>query len=518
MFSKFKNEILSTGGSGYSVGAAVTTWLYSPMVYHYKNNHNRTYFTFFKRFPGGHYNGNGLACYDHDNRQLMSHVDILPIRLQNLSDDMHRHANLIVANDGHIIVAHEGVHNAGIFVRRSGSPEDINTISVYDTPKVVEYVDEDYIFRVLQHGYNANDRVIIQGYEGYEWFDLNDMVCCVHVIDEDNFYLYDGQYSEFLIAPSPNYSSGMTVKKITNLQLLFLTEGGAYPHLFKVGSRIYLMVRSNVYSIRLKYSDDNGQTWQNSPLAIDLAGNGMWPYPCGVNGSDETKLRFIINGYHLPTTNFHISFYLESSDGINFTNIWGNYTATTFNYENLSIWCTINNSGSNNIVNFITAAHRADATGRIFWVIAKRDPKTFPTTQDMILKCWNGVDDWIEKIITPFSGITVVDPADCSNKSVQGLYAYDNNHIIIFCLNDDSGKSEIERWQTIDGGVNWAKIGDITKESGQEHFAIMATKNANAGSTPLVLTSTYRTRGVEPADVRVAISPTGYGKRRMRIF
>ena len=179
------NQILDTNSSGYP-GAPINGWLMAPQVYYFNN---KTYFLWEKRPGPGYSVENMVAVYDHTTGILSDSVGVGVY--YDGATDIHGIGTITVADDGHIIVAHEELasqgdtHQSPFLIKRSVNAEDISA--------------------------------------GFE-------------------------------------------------QVASVGSALSYPHLFKVGSRIYLTGRNEHSEIDLYYSDDNGITW------IDLSQPFGQPY------------------------------------------------------------------------------------------------------------------------------------------------------------------------------------------------------------------------------------------------
>ncbi|MCD4796819.1 MAG: T9SS type A sorting domain-containing protein [Candidatus Cloacimonetes bacterium] len=120
--------IYSTNSSGHNP-YAITGENFNPQIYYYSGEHNRTYFTWMQKGGAGYSLENMVFYYDHDTEELSESYGVVP-GTQGATDT-HGHGAIIVADDGHIIVIHEKLWNAGpsahngeYQMKRSILPED----------------------------------------------------------------------------------------------------------------------------------------------------------------------------------------------------------------------------------------------------------------------------------------------------------------------------------------------------------------------------------------------------------
>jgi hypothetical protein len=94
---------------------------------------------------------------------------------------------------------------------------------------------------------------------------------------------------------------------------------GSYPQLTRVGSNIFLWVRSGIETDDICKSSDNGATWSvNSVATTTGASYSARPYSMCVY--DSSKLRYMITMFNNNLGKYIDNFYIESTDGITFYN------------------------------------------------------------------------------------------------------------------------------------------------------------------------------------------------------
>jgi hypothetical protein len=108
---------------------------FRPQIYFYEKNHKRTYFTWMQRAGVGYSCEAMVYYYDHALNTHSPSVGVGPGTLN--ATDAHAAPSIIVANSGHIIVAHEkltgtgsSAHNSEIQIKKSDYAEDISSFSL----------------------------------------------------------------------------------------------------------------------------------------------------------------------------------------------------------------------------------------------------------------------------------------------------------------------------------------------------------------------------------------------------
>ncbi len=349
------------------------------------------------------------------------------------------------------------------------------------------------------HGFSTDDTIYISPVAG-----ISPSIYGLYSIvenDETSFYI-QGQAAQ-------GYSGTLSGTPTCNGGS-FTTELGdyhAYPHLFRVGSRIYVLSRTNADAMQnpyvdLYYTDDEGVTWSSVIRIVNLAGDGYyWAYSVAVPSSLDDKLRITVNEY--DNVRIRKIYYLESSDGVNWSNIDDSHSQdvsdTSLSRDNLIDYYLLKDSGSDSIWNEVTSGS-ITPSGRIYFLITEQATGSYPQTRNHYIRYWDG--GWLEKTITPFSGISVPSADDTGDNAVQRIFAYDDNTIDVFAIHKVGSARELERWHTGDGGDNWLKAEDITSNSSFNHNYLTITANASS-TVPWLLASSYKNNQPSSADIRL---------------
>lgn len=144
-------------------------------------------------------------------------------------------------------------------------------------------------------------------------------------------WLNDGRA---LVVIESNHNTEFVVKRslnpydITSYETIAtITDDVAYNNLTLVGDRIYITCRSYpLIENGVRYSDDNGETWSTlKPILNTGSYSDYWAYPKTV--FSKTKLMHFVSLYDTVVDNKYSDvYYLESVDGVNYSNKAGTYT------------------------------------------------------------------------------------------------------------------------------------------------------------------------------------------------
>ena len=327
-----------------------------------------------------------------------------------------------------------------------------------------------------------------------------------------------GHNSQFLIVRS-NAPENLSFPSIYSVPTIgpYLS----YPHFFKVGNRVYLFGREANTAINSYYSDDEGANWSSAKTIVSLGADfspTYWAYLASVNSPNNDKIRIAIN--EDDKTIWHEEFnrrvyYIESSDGENFTNLQGNYSHNVsaggaLTRKILNSNYLLKDTGSNNIETVVASASVAPS-GRIYFLVTGTTPPgsrdIYPKIRDTSLIYFNG-SQLIEKAITPFSGITLSTADDLwKTTTAWQIFAYSDDIIDLYGSVSVNGIMELQRWRTYNATADtptWSKIEDITSGSSYDNVNAQITANANS-SIPLILAAAYKNNGTSSADVRVCV-------------
>jgi hypothetical protein len=191
--------------------------------------------------------------------------------------------------------------------------------------------------------------------------------------------------------------------------------------------------------------------------------------------------------------------------GAHSSNHWSNYTSRGQGWmipskPSLDTYFKIRDSGSNSIDNAAQSAS-VSPSGRIYFLIAIIPKGSYPKTANYVLGYWDG-ENWIEKAVTPYYGITFESAADAAAYIGYEVFAYSDSVIDLYGTYFVNGKAELRRWRTTDAGDTWVLLDEITSGSDYNHYTTQRTANASV-SLPMLLASTYRNDYPDSADIRI---------------
>ncbi len=100
----------------------------------------------------------------------------------------------------------------------------------------------------------------------------------------------------------------------------------AYPNMVLIGSRIYMIFRTNTPTNSVMYSDDDGETWsQHYNIFTFELSSTHWAYPRVIYSDD--KLMYFVNRRNTTVGDYYDKvFYLESTDGDTWSNKAGTFS------------------------------------------------------------------------------------------------------------------------------------------------------------------------------------------------
>jgi hypothetical protein len=103
-----------------------------------------------------------------------------------------------------------------------------------------------------------------------------------------------------------------------------------YCQISQIDSRIFIYYRQGGHQLKIMYSDDDGATWSTPYSFFDFTGTGFGDqgaYPYGVHNNGGDKIYIIINRRNWDEgVKFPERYYLETSDGVTFTNKAGTWS------------------------------------------------------------------------------------------------------------------------------------------------------------------------------------------------
>lgn len=168
-----------------------------------------------------------------------------------------------------------------------------------------------------------------------------------------------------LVAVSSDHNTECLIKRSINPYdvttyetIATITDGDpAYNCMVMLGGRIWMIFRNNLIDNAVRYSDDLGETWSTLDTILNLgAYSDYWAYPKVIYSNN--KLMFICNRFdQVGSDIYDKKYYLESVDGVNWSNISGSRTqdisSAQISASDLDNYYSIGDSAPNS--SFITA-------------------------------------------------------------------------------------------------------------------------------------------------------------------
>ncbi len=478
---------------------SITGASYSPAVW-YDSLLNRTYMIWRQRAYDEASKQYGIEMYhcfyDHNNGTFSdSYASETPYPK---STDVHAGGSIIISNNK-VIVA-QNVHYV-----TGGATNAKYVIYTYDTNGTPLYFSGDSltitdinaggtyprISTLENHNLSNGDNVYITNIPDdvniktgtVPAIEFNEIaIQAITVVDDNTF-----DCSGFTISSySGSYTSGATCRKFTGSIFGTTIE---YPHLYKVGSKIYLNGQTTLDRIALYNSGDDGATWSSAKYIVQLAATGYYPYNSTVFSADSNMIRIVINEKNMAAQCYRRIYYLESPDSNTWYNLGHTYSQTAMiNRTVMNDNYLIKDSGSDTINNVINNSYR-DSTGKIYFLKFVWGT-TYPTTLDCNVLVWDGVN-LTEKKITPFSDIELPDVNYLSNRTALNIVSYGNGILNIYCANSISGVKNVELWKTTDDCDTWIFEQNVSASNTDTGIATTGiTANASV-SSPLLFIVPY---------------------------
>lgn len=235
-----------------------------------------------------------------------------------------------------------------------------------------------------------------------------------------------------LVAVSSDHNTECLIKRSINPYdvttyetIATITDGDpAYNCMVMLGDRIYMIFRNNLIDNAIRYSDDLGATWSTLDTILNLGAYAdNWAYPKVIYSSE--KLMLICDDRDQSGANiFDKKYYLESVDGVNWSNIDGSritdISSAAITASDLQSYYLTQDSAPNNA--FIVAFCQWD--GNPFYITQT------PTDEDT-LDFWYYSGSWQSKTIS----VTSTPLKDVNRLE---LLATGENSFILYAVNYDT--------------------------------------------------------------------------------
>lgn len=306
----------------------------------------------------------------------------------------------------------------------------------------------------------------------------------------------DSHQSPFIIQKSNAAEDISAFTKITTLGTYL-----SYPQLSKVGDRIYLTGRNLHSKIDSFYSDDQGATWSAAKTLVNLGNENLWAYNYHINGTSNSKLRIVVNMCDKQNSSpysqvYSDIYYLESDDGISFTNLQGTYSHDVDSLGALTKSVLddnyiIRSSGNVAVDNSLSCSSIAPS-GRVYSVVryGKNGAATAPYTKTYELMYFDGAH-LVQKDITPFKDLVSASGDTYWYTAIWGIVAYSDTKLEVYGCVEVDGTPELQKWRTEDAGDTWSKVSNFTVASSHEYGLGTITANPSLDK-PIVFLTTYK--------------------------
>ena len=288
-------------------------------------------------------------------------------------------------------------------------------------------------------------------------------------------------------------SSGFTLVHTTG-------SGNCYPKLWKtangdlfVSSRYGSDAWNNHYRIKFFKSTDNGQTWDGGTVVINFGTSAnYWAYHLRIHQSDSDGINIVVDRVDRdPYYEYPDCYYVRSDDGVIWRNIDNSFsknvdTQGAINCTEMDTYCLIEHSDDDGGCVPITTGCFSPG-GNLYLIEFDSNRLSSTNPAYWYFRYWEN-DEWQKVDISEI----IPDDFFASGNKMEAIYSYSDTKfdLYVVCDRTGSGIHEIERWQTLDKGLTWNLVEDITSNSDYDHVYTAFTENIS-DSPYLALSNSY---------------------------
>ena len=287
---------------------------------------------------------------------------------------------------------------------------------------------------------------------------------------------------------SPIYIEKTAGKSLGSLSPVYTITGyHSYPTLSVLGSNIFLWVRganvdgNGVFEDAVLYkSTDNGSTWSELKVLNTNSDAAFWERPYCILIHHPSKLCYMICRRDDNTGKFISLYYLESTDGIAFSNVGGSFTKNVSSAgfitraELDTNFLAFNNGGSD----ILCKAPVITATGMIVGIV------NYGTTEYKVLYYSGGT--WQTKALDIPTFIAAGHTNDY-RADFFGIYSYSDTRFIFWRVETRSTYKVVVQYETTDFFTT-LDAGTIVSATNLNHEQLEITNNIY-GASKVVITA-----------------------------
>jgi len=287
---------------------------------------------------------------------------------------------------------------------------------------------------------------------------------------------------EVLLAHEENHNSPIYIERTTNksvgslASIYTIPKYHSYPNFAVIGSTIFLELRGSLTNgngpledARLYKSTDNGTTWDAGIKFISTDSTVLVERPYVMSVHDPAKICYVITMRNDGAGKFTHMFYIESSDGITFTNRSGSFSknvvADGFITRADLVNCRADFDPANGDI--LCKAAVKTATGNIVSI------NNHSTTGYRITYYTGGV--WATKTLS-IPTYVAAGHAPSYRADFFGLYSYSDTHFVFWRIEIRGGFNVVVQYETTDF-FDTIDAGTIVSASNKNHEQLQCTFN-----------------------------------------
>lgn len=374
--------------------------------------------------------------------------------------------------------------SSALLVMHSPFTDRIRTPIVYDSVSGNTYIGW---VESPELGYNKRSRLLAvmhlaktvtpSGYANYTTPGIND--------GHDAPGICITPSGEVLLVHEESHNAVMYVERTVNKSVGSLTSLStipglhSYPNLDVLGSNIFLFVRGSdswsngTFEDSVLYkSTDNGATWNGTKVLNTDTNAGYWERPYILSIYGTSKLRYMICMLDDSAVKFTKIYYIESSDGITFSNISGSFSKN------------ISSSG------FITKAELESNCLALENAGTDVLSKAAVRTSSGMIVSINNYDTGAYKVLYSTGGAWSTKTLSIPNYVATGqssgyrvdffvLYSYSDTHFVFWRVEARGGFDVVVQYETTDFFTT-VDAGTIVSATNLKHEQLQGTHNLNS--------------------------------------
>jgi len=249
-----------------------------------------------------------------------------------------------------------------------------------------------------------------------------------------------------------------------------------------LGSNIFLLVRGNYTygngifeDSRLFKSTDNGNTWDSGVVILNTnTSPGHWERPYCTSIYDPNKLRYIISRLDDSSVLYTHAFYVESTDGITFSNISGSFSKNVVTSGAITQTELVQNYLLHSDPTYDVEVKACLKTSSGMVVAALNDSITG------YIVAWSNGGVWNKKKL-PIPNYLPTGQTGTHRVDFFHLYSYSDSHFILWRIEKRAGFDVVVQYETFDLFTT-VDAGTIVSANNLKHELLHGTYNVNDAS------------------------------------